>query len=169
VIETGIFDTNFIRTEMWYRQYQFKDTPMRLLASTDLALRVLMLLAGAEQGRHFSVETLARSLGGLSRDHLHKIVQGLAAIGVVQTVRGAGGGVKLAMPPAKVRLGPLVRTLEADQPIVECFRADGGCCSLSPSCTLRGILRDAHAQFYDSLDQRTLADCIAPGVVLPLA
>ena len=72
---------------------------MRLLASTDFALRVLMRLSAEPPGGHLSVEALARELGGLSRNHLHKVVQDLAALGVVRTVRGARGGVALAGPP----------------------------------------------------------------------
>ncbi len=141
---------------------------MRLLASTDLALRVLMRLAHPGADRPVSVETLARDLGGQSRNHLHKIVQELAGLGVVRTVRGAQGGVLLARPPEAVALGPLVRALEADQPLVECFRADGGCCNLSASCRLQGFLGGAKEAFYLALDTRTLADCLpimSPGIV----
>ena len=55
---------------------------MRLLHSTDLALRLLMHLAMEAPDRHHRVETLAGALGGLSRNHLHKIVQDLAALGI---------------------------------------------------------------------------------------
>ncbi|MEJ1975974.1 MAG: Rrf2 family transcriptional regulator [Acetobacteraceae bacterium] len=133
---------------------------MRLLSSTDFALRVLMLLA-APLGRQLSVEALARELGGLSRNHLHKIVQDLAALGIVRTVRGAGGGVRLAVAPEAIRVGALVRQLEGDQPIVECYRADHGCCTLLAGCRLRGFLHDAREDFYRSLDGHTVADCLA--------
>ena len=132
---------------------------MRLLASTDYALRVLMLLGRQEAGQNLNVETIASQLGGLSRNHLHKIVQELAGLGVLRAVRGAGGGVSLAKPLAEVRLGWLVRALEADQPIVECFREDGGCCVIDPGCRLRGMIARAREAFYQSLDQHTLADC----------
>jgi Rrf2 family nitric oxide-sensitive transcriptional repressor len=134
---------------------------MRLLASTDFALRVLMLLAGAPVGTRMSVETLARELGGLSRNHLHKIVQDLADYGVAVTTRGAGGGVALAVAPDKIRLGKLIRHLESDQPIVECFREEGCACTLMPDCRLRGMLSEASDGFYTSLDKQTLADCLA--------
>ena len=133
---------------------------MRLLTSTDFALRVLMHLAGEPVGPLVNVETLARVLG-LSRNHLHKIVQDLAAIGVVVTARGAGGGVRLARAPGEIRLGALVRGLESGQAVVECFRADGGCCSLNPGCRLRGFIGAAQSAFYASLEDRTLADCLA--------
>ena len=133
---------------------------MRLLASTDFALRVLMLLAADPGGGRMSVETLARRLGGLSRNHLHKIVQDLTALGITRTMRGTGGGVTLAVPPEHVRLGTLVRHLEADQPIVECFRQDEGACTLMPACRLRNMLRVAQDRFYTSLEDHTLADCL---------
>lgn len=132
---------------------------MRLLASTDIALRVLMLLGRQEPGGQLNVEKIASQLGGLSRNHLHKIVQELSALGVLRAVRGAGGGVSLAKPLESIRLGWLVRKLESDQPIVECFRADGGCCAIDPGCRLRAMLRAARDAFYESLDRHTLADC----------
>ncbi len=135
---------------------------MRLLAGTDFALRVLMLLAGAPPGRPVSVERLARDLGGLSRHHLHKIVQDLTALGITRTLRGSGGGVMLARAPDQVRVGTVVRQLEADQAVVECFRADGCACTLLPHCRLRGMLREAQERFYAGLDGYTLADCIPP-------
>jgi Rrf2 family transcriptional regulator, nitric oxide-sensitive transcriptional repressor len=133
---------------------------VRLLTATDFALRVLMLLASEPAGRRTSVETLAQRLGDLSRNHLHKIVQGLTALGITQTARGAGGGVVLAVSPETVRLGTLVRHLESDQPIVECFRQEGCMCTMMPGCRLREMLRNARDEFYDSLERYTLADCL---------
>ena len=133
---------------------------MRLLASTDFALRVLMLLARAPAGTRMSVEMLARELGNLSRNHLHKIIQELTAYGVTVTTRGAGGGVALAVAPESIRLGKFVLHLESDQPVVECFRADGCACTLLPHCQLRNMLSEARERFYASLDRLTLADCL---------
>jgi Rrf2 family nitric oxide-sensitive transcriptional repressor len=137
-----------------------RGSAMRLLASTDFALRVLMQLGQSPSDATTNVETLAQRLGGLSRNHLHKIVQELAALGVVQTIRGAGGGVMLAKPPREVRIGALVRALEADQALVECFRADHGDCALDPGCRLRPMLGKARESFYETLDRYTLADCL---------
>ncbi len=132
---------------------------MRLLASTDYALRVLMLLASAPDDARVSVDRLARALGGLSRNHLHKIVQELTALGITRTARGTGGGVTLAVSPQTVRLGSLLRQLEADQPMVECFRPDDSACPMLPACRLRTMLGAARDRFYESLDAFTLADC----------
>ena len=71
MIAIGKCDTTYIARSLWYCQYQLQEIAMRLLASTDYALRILMLLAEQPNGERLSVETLARRLGGLSRHHLH--------------------------------------------------------------------------------------------------
>ena len=133
---------------------------MRVLASTDFALRILMLLGRQASNAPINVETVANRLGGLSRNHLHKIVQDLAALGILRTVRGAGGGVVLAKPLEDVRLGALIQALEEDQPLVECFRDDGGDCALDCGCRLRRFFGEAQSSFYRALNERTLADCV---------
>ncbi|HEX5326761.1 MAG TPA: Rrf2 family transcriptional regulator [Acetobacteraceae bacterium] len=133
---------------------------MRLLASTDLALRVLMRLAAEPPDRPLAVEVIARELGGLSRHHLHKIVQDLAVLGAVRTRRGGSGGVSLTRRPEQIGVGALIRQLEDDQPIVECFRVDGGCCTLRSGCRLRGLVRQAQDAFYRRVEGYTLADCL---------
>jgi Rrf2 family nitric oxide-sensitive transcriptional repressor len=132
---------------------------MRLLISTDLALRVLMQLSTTPD-RHISTDVLARELK-ISRHHLHKIVRFLTEEGFVRTVRGAHGGAALAKPASKIWIGDVVRRHEHDQALVECFRADGGACTLVPICRLRNMLATAKNAFYQHLDQYTLADCIA--------
>ncbi len=131
---------------------------MRLMISTDLALRVLMRLSAAPE-THLSTDALARELV-VSRNHLHKIVQYLTEAGLVRTIRGARGGVLLARPAAEIRVGDVVRAHEEDQPLVECFRPDGGACTLMTCCGLRGMLAGAKDVFYRHLNQYTLADCV---------
>jgi len=131
---------------------------MRLLIATDLALRVLMRLS-ASPDKHASTDVLSRELA-VSRNHLQKIVQHLTEAGFVRTIRGAHGGVMLARPAEEIRVGDVVRDHEQDQALVECFRLDGGDCTLLPRCRLRGMLAGASDAFYDYLNQYTLADCL---------
>jgi Rrf2 family transcriptional regulator, nitric oxide-sensitive transcriptional repressor len=133
---------------------------VRLLASTDYALRLLMRL-GTEPGRLQTSEELAQGVG-VPRNHIQKIVQDLAEAGVVRTLRGARGGVTLAHPAASISLGSVVRALESDQALAECFRADGGACCFSPDCRLKGRLWRAREAFLAELDSATLADCLTP-------
>jgi Rrf2 family transcriptional regulator, nitric oxide-sensitive transcriptional repressor len=130
---------------------------MRLTAFTDYALRALMRLAG-EPERTFTTDEIAREFA-ISRHHLTKVVRELANGGFVATHRGAGGGFRLARPAGKITLGEVVRSLEARHAIVECFRADGGACVLTPGCRLKSKLARAARAFITELDRTTLAEC----------
>ncbi len=130
---------------------------MRLTAFTDFGLRALMRIA-SEPERAFSTAEIADEFG-ISRHHLTKTMAALANAGFLTTRRGAGGGAMLARPAAQIGLGEVVRVLERDQPLVECFRVDGGACVITPQCRLKTFLFAAEAAFLDRLDHFTLADC----------
>ncbi len=133
---------------------------MRLTAFTDFGLRALMRLA-AEPERSFTTDEIASEFE-ISRHHLIKVVRKLAETGYVRTQRGAAGGFRLARPARSITLGAVVRDLESDQPLVECFRADGGDCVLTPRCRLKRRLAAANEAFLKELDATTLAECAYP-------
>ncbi|MBB4209175.1 BadM/Rrf2 family transcriptional regulator [Roseinatronobacter bogoriensis subsp. barguzinensis] len=129
---------------------------MRLTSFTDFGFRALMRMAGAP-GRSFSTSELADEFE-ISRHHLSKIIQQLAAAGIIETRRGGGGGAQLALDPSDVTLGQIVRVLEAGQALVQCFDPSDRRCTLLPGCRLRAELSAAEAAFLLRLDQSTLAD-----------
>jgi Rrf2 family transcriptional regulator, nitric oxide-sensitive transcriptional repressor len=130
---------------------------MRLTMFTDFGLRVLMRLAG-QPDRLFTSEQIADEFA-LSRHHLQKVVRALAEGGFVATVRGAGGGFKLAKDARTITVGSVIRRLEQGQPMVECFRDDGGNCVLTPRCKLKRHLAEAEKRYLDYLETVALADC----------
>jgi len=134
---------------------------MRLTAFTDFALRALMRLA-AEPARTFATSEIAAEFG-ISRNHLAKVVRDLANSGFILTQRGAGGGFGLARPAQSISIGEVVRALEGESALVECFRQDGGDCALTPRCRLKARLAAAREAFMRELDNTTLADCAYPG------
>lgn len=133
---------------------------MRLTAFTDYGLRALMRLAG-EPTRVFTTEEISREFA-ISRNHLTKVIRNLADAGFVTTHRGVNGGFILAMPSEQISIGDVVRRLEARHAIVECFRADGGNCVLTPRCRLKFRLRSAAEDFLKELDKTSLAECAYP-------
>ena len=138
---------------------------MRLTSFTDYGLRALMRMA-AEPDRAVSTTELAEEFA-LSRNHLTKIIQRLARGGIVTTRRGGGGGAMLARPAGEIRLGSIIRLLEEGQPLVECFAAGGGDCTIDGRCRLKARLRAAEAAFLADLDRSTLADiALRPGLRL---
>jgi len=133
---------------------------MRLTSFTDFGLRALMRMAGAPD-RVFSTTDLAAEFA-ISRNHLTKVMTALATSGFITTKRGSGGGAMLARPAGQIRLGDVVRSLEADQVIVECFLNTGNTCTLTARCRLRGKLAAAESAFLAALNTSTLADCAYP-------
>jgi Rrf2 family nitric oxide-sensitive transcriptional repressor len=130
---------------------------MRLTTMSDYAMRLLMYLA------HHSDQlcTIAEVAGAyrISEAHLMKITHQLGQGGFIETVRGKGGGMRLAAPPARINLGAVVRHMEPDFTLVECF-AGGSNCVLTGHCQLAGIVAGALEGFLAHLDRHTLADLV---------
>lgn len=130
---------------------------MRLTNFSDYALRVL-LYAAARDGMLVTIEETAK-VYGISRAHLMKVANQLTRAGFLKAVRGRSGGLALAMRPERIGLGDVLRATEPDFALVECFRSDNHCV-ITPSCRLRGVLKEALAAFSGTLDRYTLADLL---------
>ncbi|CAG0946327.1 HTH-type transcriptional repressor NsrR [Gammaproteobacteria bacterium] len=132
---------------------------MRLTTMTDYALRLLMYVA-QQDGRLCTIAEVAQAYS-ISEAHLMKITHQLALAGWLETLRGKGGGMRLARPPEQINLGEVVRSIEPDFSLVECF-ATGSTCTLTGTCGLTGVLAGAMREFMQYLDRHSLADVVAP-------
>src|SRR5262249_3883094 len=97
---------------------------MRLSLQTDFALRTLMFL-GSRKDR-VTVSELA-DFYHISAAHVAKVVHQLGRLGYVRNLRGAGGGIELARPPEKIRVGEVILAMEGNMHLLECVAADGVC------------------------------------------
>ena len=129
---------------------------MKLTGFTDFSLRVLIYLA-VDTTRGATIVEIADSFG-ISENHLVKVVHFLGRQGWIDTVRGKGGGIQLAMPPEQVSVGDVVRDTEGAVMAAECFSEGGGHCVISECCRLKDVLGEAVKAFYIVLDSYTLAD-----------
>jgi len=137
---------------------------MRLTQWTDYTLRVLMYCAAClDRTKPITITEIAES-HRISRSHLTKIVQQLAARGWLETTRGRGGGMRLALPAKDLCLGTIVRATETDFAVVECFDLALNQCRMNQNCRLKGALNQATQSFLAVLDGITLADLVAPVV-----
>lgn len=130
---------------------------MKLTQYTDYSLRVLMYL-GFKDGPATISEIAERY--DISRNHVVKVVHQLGQLGYLQTVRGKGGGLRLARPAAAINVGAVVRDMESME-VAECL-GDHNTCILSPACVMRSALADAVKAFLATLDGYTLEDLILP-------
>lgn len=136
---------------------------MRLTQWTDYALRVLMYCAtNAEREAAPTIAEIAE-VHNISRSHLMKIVMELSAKGWLSTTRGRGGGLRLVQDPSQILVGEVVRQMEEDFTMVECFSTEGRSCTIDGRCRLKGVLADALQAWMRVLDGVTLAELVAPG------
>lgn len=131
---------------------------MRLTAYTDYALRTLMYLA-ANRDRLVTISEIA-DVHGISKNHLMKVVHQLGVSGMVETVRGRNGGLRLNHEPGQINIGEVVRNTETDFHMAECFDPSGNTCLYSPACALKDVLHSATAAYLGVLDGVTLQSLI---------
>ncbi|MDI2585985.1 MULTISPECIES: Rrf2 family transcriptional regulator [unclassified Psychrobacillus] len=130
---------------------------MRLTMYTDFSLRVLIYLGAKEKNELSTIQAISDAYG-ISKNHLMKVTHELGKLGYIETIRGRGGGIRLAMDPKDINIGQVVRHTEDDFHIVECFDCKTNTCVISPVCGLKGALNRALFAYLKVLDGYTLAD-----------
>jgi Rrf2 family transcriptional regulator, iron-responsive regulator len=132
---------------------------MRLTKQTNYAVRMLMYCA-ANSEQLSRIPEIAKAYG-VSELFLFKILQPLNKAGLVETVRGRNGGVRLGRAADKITLFDVVKVTEDSFAMAECFEDDGDVeCPLIDSCGLNSALRKALNAFFDVLSEYTIDDLV---------
>ena len=138
---------------------------MRLTVYTDYSLRTLMYLGVRGTENLTTIQEIADAYQ-ISKNHLMKVTYDLGQHGYIETIRGRGGGIRLAMDPKDINIGEVVRKTEEDFHIVECFNPESNLCKISPECQLKNALHQALQAYLAVLDSYTLADVLGTKDVL---
>jgi Rrf2 family nitric oxide-sensitive transcriptional repressor len=131
---------------------------VRLTLHADYGLRTLVYLA-SHPGRVVPTTEIGRAYG-ISKHHLVRVAQSLRDGGFIDLAPGRSGGLSLARPAGTIRVGDVVRTLEPEMRIVECFDAKTNTCPIAPVCGLSRAVHGALAAFLAELDRFTIADAV---------
>lgn len=131
---------------------------MRLTLHADYGLRALVYLA-ASPTRVVSTTEIGRAYD-ISKNHLVRVAQSLRDAGLVHLTMGRAGGLTLAKAPSAIRIGEVVRALEPELRIVECFDPKTNTCPIAPKCGLSPIIGEALGAFLAMLDRYTIADVL---------
>ena len=137
---------------------------MKLTFYSDYSLRLLMYVSVKRNGL-VTIQEVADAYG-VSKNHLMKVAFELGRKGFLETVRGRGGGLRLARPPEKIGVGEVVRAMEEGFTMVECFDPKANQCVITGPCRLRGALSRALKAYFAVLDEYTLADLAGQNPVL---
>jgi len=129
---------------------------MQLTQFSDYSLRLALYLA-AHPHQLVTLQEVSEAYG-ISQHHLVKVTGRLIEHGVVASVRGRNGGLRLNRAPEAINIGELVRMTEPHFNLVECFDADTNTCPIDKACGLKAVLRQAQDAFLRELDRHTLAE-----------
>ena len=132
-------------------------TFMRLTTRTNMATRILMASA-VNDGATMRTAEIAKRCNA-SPHHLLQVVNLSQVNGFVETIRGRGGGLRLAHSMARISIGEVIRIFEAGVPFAECFDKGTNNCPLSATCRLRSFISRIGA-LYHELDLVTVADLV---------
>ncbi|MGM8909746.1 Rrf2 family transcriptional regulator [Psychrobacter sp. 1U1] len=157
---------------------------MRLTNYSDYALRSLIYLAVRPEPETLANISDIASSYNISKSHLTKIIHQLGQLGYIESVRGKNGGIRLAYAPKDINLGVLIKQIEPDFDLVECFATPVSSedrkprsiglpitlideevnksvgCVITPVCQLKGVFFEALTAFITVLEKYTLADVI---------
>ena len=129
---------------------------MRLNAQTDFSLRILMYLASKEQGLATIQEVSSRM--GLSQAHMMRVAAKLTSCGFVKSQRGRVGGLRLAKDAKDITVEDVIRAIEPDFSLVQCFGPSDVPCTIEPGCLLKHALSNALEAFFTELRAVTLGE-----------
>lgn len=131
---------------------------MQLTKQTNYALRTLVYCA-ATAPRQCRVADIAHAYG-VSELSLFKYIKPLVDRGLLETVRGRHGGIRLGRPAETITMREVVETTEEGFALAECFE-EGADCPLIGQCDINAALAVALEAFLSALGGYTIADLAA--------
>ncbi len=141
---------------------------MRLTNYSDYALRSLIYLATKPDPYLLAnISDIADSYH-ISKSHLTKIIHQLGQLGYIDSVRGKNGGIRLALSPKDINLGVLIKQIEPDFNLVECFATDLSITSKSDSNNMvdtdssheENIAKDLSLTLVDEVAETAKVGCV---------
>lgn len=110
---------------------------MRLSSLADYAVVILTAAARHCGARGRLNATLLAEQTGVPLPTVQKLVSRLSAAGLIETVRGTGGGLRLARPPATISLADMIEAVEGPIAMTTCLEDGRHDCGIEGTCCVR--------------------------------
>lgn len=131
---------------------------MWITHQADYALRALIFLAGFAPGERAATSEIADQTR-IPPSFLAKIVSQLSVSGLIQTSRGAKGGVSLARPADEISVLEVIQAVDGPIHLTECTRSQRDC-PFCPDCPGYKVFSEAESKVNDILGKATLASLV---------
>jgi len=136
---------------------------MKIGSKGDYGLRALIDLAEHYGSRQVVQAKDIAERQAIPKDYLALIMIDLRKAGLVTSIRGPGGGYRLAQAPEQITMGQALRALEGPVTLLDCTTDLGfGECSISLRCRMRNVWIEANRAVMAILDSTTIADLCRP-------
>ncbi len=122
---------------------------MQITRQADYAVRAVLYLSKIDDGDRAPTSQIARDQR-IPPSFLAKIVSQLSVAGVVQTSRGARGGVSLSRPPSNITLLEVVEAIDGPIALNECVR-NPDACEFCESCDVHPVWTTAQSDLVTHL------------------
>lgn len=136
---------------------------MKLSTKSRYGTRLMLDLAKHYANGYIQLKDIA-ARENISLKYLEQIMIPLKKAGYVKSVRGAGGGYRLARSPEKMTVGQIVALLEGGADLTECSKRPKSC-ERSDHCVTRDLWIEIAQTVYEKLNAITLSDLLASGKV----
>ena len=123
---------------------------MQITRQADYAVRAVLYLAKLGPEQRAATSQIAQEQR-IPPSFLAKIVSQLSVAGLLQTSRGARGGVSLARPPEQISLLEVVEAIDGPIYLNECVADSGGACTFSEDCPMRPVWCDVQVELISRL------------------
>lgn len=131
---------------------------LEITRQADYALRAATELARVPEGERVSTAIIATQQN-IPLPFLAKIISQLVVRGILETARGASGGVSLARHPDQVNMREIIEAIDGPITLNRCTR-DPATCEQMESCPFCEIFVDAQAALTTRLEGTSLADLV---------
>jgi Rrf2 family protein len=117
---------------------------MQITKQADYALRAMRYLASLDDGQRAATSFIARE-EQIPPSFLAKIVSQLSIAGLINTSRGARGGVSLSRPAAEISLLEVVEAIDGPISLNECV-LHPDVCDFGDDCPIRPVWQESQAE-----------------------
>ena len=128
---------------------------MQITRQADYAVRAMVYLAQLGQERRAATSQIAHEKQ-IPPSFLAKIVSQLSVAGLLQTSRGARGGVSLAKAPGDISLLDVVEAIDGPILLNECV-GENGMCTFGSSCPMKPVWCEAQQALVERLSKTNFA------------
>lgn len=123
------------------------------------ALRVMLDLATYSAGEYVTLKDIS-ARQGISHKYMEQVIALLSRAGLVNGLRGTGGGYRLSRKPENYKVGDIIRAAEGSLAPIACLRDDPNLCERSSECMTLPFWEGYYKTVTDYVDSVTLQDLV---------